>query len=304
MFNWFGVVIYCLCLISSVSSEKIETSTTASSDFPAIRNAKRATLGIENGRCIGLLCRKGAIVVRAVATSAPSRSDDTRLLQKSSSSISAISGQRIHKIDNFVAVGLTGLSCDCKHVLQYLRDEALSFRTNFGTCIPVSRLIESLSSYLHEFTTSGSTRPLAVSGLLAGTADANTQPVLVKFECDGGYEYYRACSTDTLDTHEDTAVVEAVLMGGVRWADLSVDEALARLRTILDTFQVDEVDEDGAQNIAHGRSIIQAGGESMGDSASTSTSRSRGNRAQRVVEWATAGASLGGAVSLSSISPK
>ena len=324
---WFVAVICCLSLVSAVSSQKIEKSATGDADFPAIRNTKRAAAGVSGGRCIGLLCRSGALIVRSMATTDPPRGASTRLLQGVSSSMT--DGQRIHTVDKSIAVALAGLSCDCKHVLQYLREEALTFRTNFGTCIPVSRLMESLSSYLHDFTTSGSTRPLAVSGLLAGTTSsssaaetecADSKAVLMKFECDGGYEYYRACSTDTLDAVEDAAVVEALGAPGVGWGELTVEEAMTHVQRVLAALNVDDADDEGSeQPPVDQRPIVGGGDKSIvvgdltstgADTSSTSTSSpgsippAAGNRAQRVVEWAKVGVSLGGTVTLSSMLPK
>ena len=294
-----------LLILAAISGEKVDTS--SDTEFPAIRNAKRAAAGIDNGRCIGLLCRSGAILVRAIATSKLPRSDSTRLLlgsNNSNSSSTTIDGQRIHTIDQSITVGLTGLSCDCKHVLQYLRDKALSFRTNFGTCIPVPQLMESLSSYLHDFTTTGSTRPLAVGGLVAGTSSGfaaeskvDRMAVLVRFECDGAYEYCRAGGTESSDWEEDTAVLEGLMMvgkagaragvspgaveveaGGVKadagarvgvaWVDLTVDEAMTQLQWVLEALHVDDA-EQGKEG---------AGGEEEGGSEGSAVQGGMGRR--------------------------
>ena len=226
--------------------------------FNAHRASSRAGF-----RCVGVLCRDGAVLMSTrKTTAAQQHSRGTRDTYTSSGNSS--SSRRVLIVDDGVLCTLSGLAADCTHVLRFLQSTARAHRADFGAPIPLPLLTSAVSEYLHEWTSYGAVRPLAVSCLLADRS------ALVHVTGDGGVRRCVAGATDTADADEDAAlaaalaVVQGEVAGG--WAGLGLDAAVARVRDVLRTLAVDSDDGDG------------------GDSDAAD---GKGNRAHEVVEWGT-----------------
>ena len=224
-----------------------------------LTNAQRAS-SLAGYRCLGVRCRDGAVLMSATKkTTSTDQRGGTRL---------ATSTRRVHAVDGTTLCALAGLSADCSHVVQFLQGTANDHRTNFGVHMPLPLLTEALSDYLHDWTQSGSVRPLAVSCLLAG------RDGLVHVAGDGGVRHIVAGATDTADADEDAALaaaLAAVQQEGAGWAGLGVDEAVGRVRAILRALAVDNDDNST--------------GKAMSGSGGDENSGAEGNRAHELSEW-------------------
>ena len=114
-------------------------------DFEALRNAKVAS-GLVGGRCIGMICRDGALLLSSTKEDLSSRGKGiTRQVCQSSQ-------DRVHRIDESIAVSMSGLSVDCNFVCKLLKQAARTHRDSFGVRISMSQLAEHISTELHDQT--------------------------------------------------------------------------------------------------------------------------------------------------------
>ena len=113
-------------------------------DFEALRNAKIAS-SLVGGRCVGMICRDGALLLSSTKEDISNEKGITRQLCPNTN-------DRVHRIDESIAVAMSGLSVDCNLVCKFLKDSARSHRESFGVSISVSQLAEHISSELHPLT--------------------------------------------------------------------------------------------------------------------------------------------------------
>mmetsp|Transcript_10018 Transcript_10018/g.14172 ORF Transcript_10018/g.14172 Transcript_10018/m.14172 type:complete len:247 (-) Transcript_10018:220-960(-) len=87
----------------------------------------------------------------------------------------------------------TGLTADCKALVQRARYEAADFQFKYGHTIPVHVLARRIADLAQVNTQSASMRPLAVLMLLVGV-DEEHGPQVFKVDCAGHYLPYRAAA--------------------------------------------------------------------------------------------------------------
>lgn len=118
---------------------------------------------------------------------------DTRVvlgaLKKAPNDLAAYQ-RKIQRIDDHMAVGMSGLTADGRSLVKYMRTEALNHRYVYGTPMQGSRIVSDLADMHQRCTQSYVRRPYGV-GLLVATCD-QTGPHLYCTEPSGNYYEYLA----------------------------------------------------------------------------------------------------------------
>eukprot|EP00596_Hydrurales_sp_CCMP1899_P002434 CAMPEP_0119034474 /NCGR_PEP_ID=MMETSP1177-20130426/1462_1 /TAXON_ID=2985 /ORGANISM="Ochromonas sp, Strain CCMP1899" /LENGTH=284 /DNA_ID=CAMNT_0006991929 /DNA_START=180 /DNA_END=1031 /DNA_ORIENTATION=- len=216
-------------------------------------------------RCIGLSCLDGSALISARKTDKSDKHshissdgrdtaiDDNDIEKKYFKSTRILSSEtkELYKIDQALYAGLIGIPADCRHVLKYLKKQAQEYRSNFGEQIPMNKLGDKMSSYFNALTMSSDTRPLAVS-LILGSTGENSGGGVMKITCDGNYNLYHGCSTDTENEEEDKALL--LRMKDTQWSKMTVEEAITAMRHILTTLEVPQ-DDDGSSDEDYSKAV-------------------------------------------------
>ena len=104
-------------------------------------------------------------------------------------------GRRVHTIDEYAGVAITGLVSDGRQIVNRAREEASNYDDTYGTKIPPSTLANRLSAYVHYFTLHGALRPFGCSTLIAAYDPGTKVHSLHMVEPSGvSYEYYGAAA--------------------------------------------------------------------------------------------------------------
>jgi len=114
---------------------------------------------------IGLLCSDGVVL-------AAERQIVSKLHEEDS-----LCARRIYNIDTHIGCAVAGLLTDSRHLIDLARNEAINYREQWGSPIPVGVLVKRISSYMFQYTLSGHYRPFGCSIIIAGV-DLDTK----KFE--------------------------------------------------------------------------------------------------------------------------
>lgn len=143
-----------------------------------VEYAKKA---VENsGTAIGVQCKDGVIMgVEKVLLS--------KMLVKGTN-------PRIFTIDRHIGLSMAGLTADGRQLVNRAREEALSYKKNYGSPIPPQVLADRLSQYVHYFTLYGSIRPFGTSVTLIGYDLDLKEPSVHMIEPTGISFKYRGCS--------------------------------------------------------------------------------------------------------------
>ncbi len=88
------------------------------------------------------------------------------------------SGRRIQGVEEHIGAAVAGLLPDGRQLVQRARDEARSYRSNFGEPIPPRVLSERMGAFMHIFTYYSYYRPLGSAILMAGYDNETKQPEL------------------------------------------------------------------------------------------------------------------------------
>jgi len=121
-----------------------------------------AMKAVENSStAIGIKCTDG--VVLAVEKLVQSK------LYESSSN------QRIFNIDLHIGMAIAGLLTDARELVEFARNEAANYKSEYQMPIPLKYLVERVSSYMHVFTLYGAVRPFGASVLLASYLEDSPQ---------------------------------------------------------------------------------------------------------------------------------
>ena len=76
--------------------------------------------------------------------------------------------RRIHTVDRHLGMAVAGLSADGRQLVNRAREEAQSYKGNYGDIVPPQILADRMSQFIHYYTLYGSVRPFGASVLLAG----------------------------------------------------------------------------------------------------------------------------------------
>lgn len=138
-----------------------------------------AQKAVENSStAIGLKCSDG--VVLAVEKLITSRLHENE------------SNQRIFNIDRHIGIAVAGLLTDAREVVEIARNEASSYRLQYGAPIPPKYLTERVSMYMHAYTLYSSVRPFGASVLIA--AFHEKEPQLYMIDPSGVPLGYMGCA--------------------------------------------------------------------------------------------------------------
>jgi 20S proteasome subunit alpha 7 len=138
---------------------------------------------VENaGTALGLRCSDGVVL-------AVEKPLITKMLVKETT------GRRVHTIDEYAGVAITGFVSDGRQIVNRAREEASNYDETYGTKIPPRTLANRLSAYVHYFTLHGALRPFGCSTLIAAYDPATKHHSLHMVEPSGvTYEYYGAAA--------------------------------------------------------------------------------------------------------------
>jgi 20S proteasome subunit alpha 6 len=142
------------------------------------------------------------------------RSDTHAVLGALKRSVSELSShqKKVLEIDDYIAMGIAGLTADARSLAKYMRNEALNHKYVYGSPIPPHLLMADLADKHQRTTQTYVRRPFGV-GLLVASVDSRKQTPHLYQTCPSGnlYEYYasaigaRSQSARTyLEKHCDT----------------------------------------------------------------------------------------------------
>jgi len=136
-----------------------------------------ASKAVENsGTAIGIRGKDGVVfAVEKIVTS--------KLFEKGAN-------RRIANIDTHVGMAAAGLVTDARQLAEIARDEASTYRSDYGSPIPLSQLTQRVSSYMHAYTLYSSIRPFGAT-IMLGTWGKQGGAQLMCIEPSGvGYGYW------------------------------------------------------------------------------------------------------------------
>jgi 20S proteasome subunit alpha 7 len=122
-----------------------------------------------SGTAIGIVCKDGVVLaVEKIVTS--------KLYEPGVN-------KRVFIIDQHIGMAVAGLLADARQIVKIAREEAVNYRSNFGSNIPLKYLTDRVSMYMHSHTLYGAIRPFGVSVVLASYE--NDQAKLFAIEPSG-----------------------------------------------------------------------------------------------------------------------
>lgn len=127
-----------------------------------------------SGTAVGVICKDGVVLaVEKIVTS--------KLYEPGVN-------KRLFIIDKHIGMAVAGLLADSRQIVNIAREEAVNYRNNFGSKIPLKYLADRVSLYMHAHTLYGAIRPFGVSVMLA--SNFNDQPQLYTIDPSGVYYGY------------------------------------------------------------------------------------------------------------------
>lgn len=97
--------------------------------------------------------------------------------------------QKIFKIDDHMAIGISGLTADARVLADYMRNECLNHRYVFDAPMQVGRLVAQVADKSQQKTQNASKRPYGV-GLLVAGCDENGPHIFETCPSGNCFEYY------------------------------------------------------------------------------------------------------------------
>lgn len=98
--------------------------------------------------------------------------------------------RRIYAIDRHVGLSMAGLVADGRQLVNRAREEALSYKKNYGSAIPPDVLADRMGQYVHYYTLYGSIRPFGTAVMIAGY-DADEKKASLHMVEPSGVTYVR-----------------------------------------------------------------------------------------------------------------
>ncbi|XP_013384393.1 proteasome subunit alpha type-3 [Lingula anatina] len=87
--------------------------------------------------------------------------------------------KRIVSIDSHVGMAVAGLLADARNIVEVGREEAASYRSNFGVPIPLKMLADRVAGYVHAHTLTSSVRPFGCSVIFGSYEEGGPQLYLI-----------------------------------------------------------------------------------------------------------------------------
>jgi len=98
--------------------------------------------------------------------------------------------RRLFNVDTHVGAAAAGLISDARQLTEIARDEAATYRSDYGSSIPLSQLVNRVSSYMHNYTLYSAIRPFGAV-IMLGSWDKQGGAELYCVEPSGvGYGYW------------------------------------------------------------------------------------------------------------------
>ena len=145
--------------------------------------------------------------------------------------------EKLHKVDDHVAVGSAGHVADARQLIDFARQQAQVDRLRYGEAIGVETLAGAVTDHIQEYTQTGGARPFGVALLIAGVEDG--EPRLFETDPSGTATEWAASAVgadreEILDSLETNYRTDADLDGGIH-------TALGALASVRDAFESSEV---------------------------------------------------------------
>jgi len=110
--------------------------------------------------------------------------------------------QKVFKIDDHMAIGISGLTADARVLAEYMRNECLNHRYVYDGPMPTGRLVTQVADMAQQKTQNASKRPFGVGLLVAGVD--GTGPHLFETCPSGNYFEYHAMAIGGRSTSAKT----------------------------------------------------------------------------------------------------
>jgi proteasome alpha subunit len=145
--------------------------------------------------------------------------------------------EKLHKVDDHIAVGSAGHVADARQLVDFARKRAQGDQLRYGEPIDVETLAEAVTDHIQEYTQTGGARPFGVALLIAGVDDG--EPRLFETDPSGTATGWSASAVGAdrdaiLDNLETNYRPDADLDGGIH-------TALQALASVRDAFEPSEV---------------------------------------------------------------
>ncbi|KAK2958776.1 putative Proteasome subunit alpha type-3 [Blattamonas nauphoetae] len=134
------------------------------------------------------------------------------------------SQSRVTPISYSIGVVSSGLNADGRHVSNYARDQANSYKKNYHSDIPVGLLADQLSLYFQQYTQFGSYRPIGVSTIIGGY---DGKPQLYSLDPNAELYGYKGVAIGKGKTHARTALEQ------LPFATITCEQAVKEAAKIL-----------------------------------------------------------------------
>jgi len=131
--------------------------------------------------------------------------------------------RRIFNIDSHVGMAAAGLVTDARQLASIARDEASSYRQDYGSSVPLPQLCQRVSGYMHAYTLYSSVRPFGATGMF-GSWSQDRGAELYCLEPSGVSYGYWGCAAGKAKSNAKTEL-EKLKMTELNCADLVKEAA-------------------------------------------------------------------------------
>ncbi|KAJ9591259.1 hypothetical protein L9F63_002192 [Diploptera punctata] len=101
--------------------------------------------------------------------------------------------RRIFSIDKNIGMSVAGLISDARQIVETARTEAMNYKAQYGSNIPLRYLNDRVSMYMHAYTLYSAVRPFGCSVIL-GSFENNTGPLMYMIDPSGVSYGYNGCA--------------------------------------------------------------------------------------------------------------
>lgn len=133
--------------------------------------------------------------------------------------------KRIFHIDQHIGMAVAGLLADARQIVEVARDEAASYRSSYGSPIPLKYLTDRVAMYMHAHTLYSSVRPFGCGIILASYENGGAQ--LYSIDPSGVSWGYNGCATGKAKQTAKTEIEK------LKMQDLSMKELVKDVAKII-----------------------------------------------------------------------
>ena len=186
-----------------------------------------ANKAVENsGTAVGIRGKDGVVfAVEKIVTSKLYEKVNNQNQAIHENDINDVQGanRRIVNIDTHVEMAAAGLVTDARQLADIARDEASTYRSDYGSPIPLSHLTQRVSSFMHAYTLYSSIRPFGAT-MMMGTWGEEDGAQLMMVEPSGvGYGYW-GCAAGKAKSNAKIEL-EKIKMANMTFTDLVKEAA-------------------------------------------------------------------------------